>query len=120
MKTETDAAASAMAAALESAVSTPAPVETPLLALAAPQAGETPDEGVPPVDEGETEMEEDYAVNAGSATLTINGVRIEGSVYTNDTANNAIRNALLGAVDHLKTNLPEAPGGCLLYTSMRA
>ena len=108
---EMDAAASAMAAALESAVSTPAPVETPLLALAAPQAGETPDEGVPPVDEGETEMEEDYAVNAGSATLTINGVRIEGSVYTNDTANNAIRNALLGAVDHLKTNLPEAPGG---------
>lgn len=62
------------------------------------------------MDNGETESEEDYAVAAGSATLTINGVSVGGSAYVNDTANNAIRNALLGAVEHLRTNYPTTPG----------
>ena len=35
---------------------------------------------------------------------------VGGSAYVNDTANNAIRNALLGAVEHLRTNYPTTPG----------
>ncbi len=100
------------ASTLENAVAAPASYETqlPVMALAAPQATEGT-ENEPPVDNGETEMEEDYAVNAGSAYLTINGVRVENTVYTNDTASNAIHNALLGAIERLGTNLPGTSDG---------
>ena len=102
-----------MAAALESAVAAPQSVEAPqmLMALAAPQAEETPAQSEPAVDNGETETEEDYAITAGSATLTINGMPVGGAAYVNDTANNAIRNALLGAVEHLRTGLAEGSDG---------
>ena len=102
-----------MAAALESAVAAPQSVEAPqmLMALAAPQAEETPAQSEPAVDNGETETEEDYAITAGSATLTINGMPVGGAAYVNDTANNAIRNALLGAVEHLRTDLAEGSDG---------
>ena len=102
-----------MAAALESAVAAPQSVEAPqmLMALAAPQAEETPAQSEPAVDNGETETEEDYAITAGSATLTINGMPVGGAAYVNDTANNAIRNALLGAVEHLHTGLAKGSDG---------
>ena len=61
-------------------------------------------------DNGEVESEEDYSVPAGSATLKINGAEI-GETYENDTANNAIVNALNGAVDYLKTSIPHSGDG---------
>ena len=36
---------------------------------------------------------------------------VGGAAYVNDTANNAIRNALLGAVEHLSTGLAEGSDG---------
>ena len=56
------------------------------------------------------ESEEDYSVPAGSATLKINDAEI-GEVYANDTENNAIVNALNGAVTYLQTSIPQSEDG---------
>ena len=61
-------------------------------------------------DNGEVESEEDYSVPAGSATLKINDAEI-GEVYANDTENNAIVNALNGAVTYLQTSIPQSEDG---------
>ena len=56
------------------------------------------------------EQEEDYTVPAGSATMKINGTDV-GEIYFNDTANNAIVNALTDAVSYLQTSIPQAEDG---------
>ena len=61
-------------------------------------------------DNGGSEVEEDFMVPEGSATLSVNGKTLDSEAFKNDTANSAIVNALNGAVDYLKTNLPSLEG----------
>ena len=61
-------------------------------------------------DNGGSEVEEDFMVPEGGATLSVNGKTLDSEAFKNDTANSAIVNALNGAVDYLKTNLPSLEG----------
>ncbi len=61
-------------------------------------------------DNGGSEVEEDFMVPEGSATVSVNGKTLDSEPFKNDTANNAVVNALNGAVSYLKTNLPQLEG----------
>ena len=83
-----------------------------LMALAAPQAEETPAQSEP--GRGQRRNGDGRGLRhqlPAAPTLTINGMPVGGAAYVNDTANNAIRNALLGAVEHLRTGLAEGSDG---------